>query len=136
MTTFVDTSAFYALLSVDDADHDRAATWLDTVAADTDEQLVTHNYVVAESIALIHRRLGAAVVRTFVDHLLPVCDVRFVDLQLHERAIAAYLAGLRRGSSFVDTTSFQLMRSENIGRAFAFDRDFTAEGFGTVPSVD
>jgi predicted nucleic acid-binding protein len=72
VTTFVDTSAFSALLSADDADHDRSATWLDTIAADTDEQLV----------------LGAAVVQTFVDQLLPVCDVGSVDPQLHERAIA------------------------------------------------
>ena len=132
MTTFVDTSAFYALLSLNDANNDRAMRWLETVAGD-DEHLVTHNYVVVESIALIHRRLGAAVVRTFVDHLLPACDVRFVEAALHERAIVAYLAGLRRGSSFVDTTSFQLMRTEGIRRAFAFDRDFIDEGFDTVP---
>ena len=91
MTTFVDTSAFYALLSDGDTDSEPAARWLDEVAARGDEHLITHNYVLTESIALIHRRLGSALVRTFIDQLLPVCDVRFVDHELHTRATAAYL---------------------------------------------
>ena len=133
MTTFVDTSAFYALLSDGDTDSEPAARWLDEVAARGDEHLITHNYVLTESIALIHRRLGSALVRTFIDQLLPVCDVRFVDHELHARATAAYLGGLSRTSSFVDRMSFELMRSEGIRRAFAFDRDFAREGFETVP---
>lgn len=133
MTTFVDTSAFFALMSLDDDAHDPASRWLDSTAADGDELLVTHNYVVSESIALIHRRLGAQAVRTFVDHVLPVCEVRFIDPLLHDRAIVACLAGLRTGTSFVDAASFQLMRSDGIRRAFAFDRDFVHQGFETVP---
>jgi len=133
VTTFVDTSAFYALLSDGDDGAGPAARWLDEVAARGDEHLVTHNYVVAESIALIHRRLGSALVRTFIDHLLPVSDIRFVDHELHARATAAYLGGLSRSSSFVDRTSFELMRTEGIRQAFSFDRDFEREGFETVP---
>lgn len=133
MTTFVDTSAFFALLSADDANNGRATRWLDEVAASEDEHLVTHSYVVIESIALIHRRLGTDLVRTFIDHLLPVCEIRFVDPGLHERAIVAYLASLRRRSSFVDRTSFEQMRAEGVRRAFAFDGDFANEGFEVAP---
>lgn len=133
MTTFVDTSAFFALLAGDDAESDRASRWLDEVASRDDERLITHNYVVVESIALIHRRLGTQSVRTFLDDLLPVCEVRFVDETLHERAVVAYLAGISRRSAFVDRMSFELMRAERIGRAFAFDPDFGREGFETVP---
>ncbi len=133
MTTFVDTSAFYAVLTHEDARQQRAARWLDDVAARGDEDLVTHNYVVTESITLIHRRLGIDLVRAFINDLMPVCRITFVDRELHERATAAYLAGLRRGSSFVDRVSFELMREEGIRRAFAFDSDFAREGFETVP---
>ena len=133
MTTFVDTSAFFAVLSGDDADNERATRWLNEVAASGDEDLVTHSYVVTESIALIHRRLGAELARTFIEHVLPVCRVRFVDADLHERATVAYLASLRRRSSFVDRTSFELMRLEGIRRAFSFDADFADEGFAVVP---
>jgi predicted nucleic acid-binding protein len=40
---------------------------------------------------------------------------------------------MSRGISFVDRTSFELMRAEGIARAFAFDRDFARQGFETVP---
>lgn len=133
MTTFVDTSAFFAVMSGDDAKSQHAARWLDEIAADQDEHLVTHSYVVSESIALIHRRLGTDLVRAFIDHLLPVCEIRFVDADLHERATIAYLASLRRGSSFVDRTSFELMRAEGVRRAFTFNGDFADEGFEVVP---
>jgi predicted nucleic acid-binding protein len=133
MTTFVDTSAFFAYLSGEDDRSERAARWLDDVAREQDEILLTHSYVVSESIALIHRRLGTDLVRTFIDDLLPVCEIRYVDADLHAYATSAYLAGLSRNASFVDRTSFELMRREGIRRAFAFDRDFAREGFETVP---
>ncbi len=133
MTTFVDTSAFYALLTQEDAQHDRASAWLDTIASEGSESLLTHNYVVLETISLVHRRLGGPMSRLFIESLLPVCETTFVDQDLHTRATIAFLAGLGRRPSFVDRVSFELMRARNIRRAFAFDPDFTREGFETVP---
>jgi predicted nucleic acid-binding protein len=132
-TTLVDTSAFITLLDDADPRFGDAFRWLDDVVTDRTESLVTHSYVVVETIAVIQRRFGVVAVRTFVDHLLPVCTVRFVDEPLHERATAAYLAGLDRQVSFVDRVSFELMRNEGIAQAFAFDPDFSREGFETVP---
>jgi predicted nucleic acid-binding protein len=120
---------------LDDAD-DRfndAFRWLDEVVTERNESLLTHNYIVVETIAVIQRRLGADATRAYIDHLLPVCEIRFVGESLHQRATAAYLAGLDLHFSFVDRMSFELMRSEGIGRAFAFDPDFAREGFETVP---
>jgi predicted nucleic acid-binding protein len=88
---------------------------------------------VVETITLVSARLGQATVRLLIDAVLPTCEVRFVDETLHTRAVAAYLAGLGRRISFVDRTSFELMRAEGTDQAFAFDRDFTREGFETVP---
>ena len=61
MTIFVDTSALYALASADDPIHDTAADLFRGLA---DAELVTHNYVIVESSALIHRRLGPSATRT------------------------------------------------------------------------
>jgi uncharacterized protein len=133
MTTLVDTSALFALISEGDPGHARALEWLENVAAHEDASLITHNYVMAETIALTHARLGTPAIRLLIDDVLPMCEIRFVDEELHERAVAAFLAGLGRRASFVDRTSFELMRSEGIERAFAFDRDFDREGFATVP---
>jgi predicted nucleic acid-binding protein len=132
VTTFVDTSAFYAMLSEDDARHEAAIRWLDE-ATTAGERLVTANYVVLESTALIHARMGNAAVRAFLEEVLPPIEVGFVDESLHRRATSAFLAGLGRRPSFVDRVSFEMMRETGIRRAFAFDPDFAREGFETVP---
>jgi len=131
--TFVDTSALYALLDADDDNHAAAASWFGGPGASATEVLVTHSYVVVESAALVHHRLGAPAVRDLFDALLPTLAVMFVDATLHARASAAYLAGLGRRVSFVDRVSFQLVRDTALDRAFAFDRDFAREGFIVVP---
>lgn len=133
MRTFVDTSALYALLDGDDDNHAAAASWFRAWREDPGHALVSHSYVVVETAALVHRRLGPAAVRAFFDAVLPVVEVRFVDEALHARAVAAYLAGLRRRCSFVDWVSFQVMRDGGLSTAFAFDRDFAQEGFALVP---
>lgn len=131
MRTFVDTSALYALLDEDDRNHRAAAAWL--AAADAADVLLSHSYVVVETAALVQRRLGPAAVRTLFDAFVPALSIVYVDDALHSRAVAAYLAGLRRRVSFVDWVSFQLMRDAGLERAFAFDSDFARERFATVP---
>jgi predicted nucleic acid-binding protein len=133
MTTFVDTSALFALVHDGDPAHARGLSWLEGITLDADEQLLTHSYVVTEAIVLTHARLGTPAVRMLLDDVIPAFEVRYVDEALHQRATTAYLAGLNRKVSFVDRTSFELMRAEGIRRAFAFDRDFAKEGFETVP---
>lgn len=131
MTTFVDSSALYALLSAEDPNHGVAAAWFRS--ADRDPNIVTHNYVVVETTALLQRRLGPDAVRAFLEDLLSPIDVLFVDEELHRLATSAFLAAVRRRPSLVDWVSFELMRHERIRRAFAFDRDFRAQGFTPVP---
>jgi predicted nucleic acid-binding protein len=133
MKTFVDTSALYALLDADDDNHAPAASWLSGPGARGSDALVTHSYVLVESSALVHHRLGGRAVRDLFDALVPALDVVFVDAELHARAAAAYLAGLGRRVSFVDRVSFQLVRDSSLDQAFAFDRDFATEGIRVVP---
>jgi hypothetical protein len=106
---------------------------MESVTRDTSARLITHNYVLVETTALLHSRLGVESVRAFADAVLPACEVSFVDHGLHERSMGAYLAGSGRRRSFVDHVSFQLMRRAAIDRAFTFDEDFAVEGFTSVP---
>jgi len=128
----VDTAAFYALVDDRDPNHGRAtATISDLVAAD--ETLLTHEYVIVEATALIQQRLGLVALRRFVDDLLPIVEVAWVDEDLHREAREALLAAGRRTVSLVDWTSFLVMRRHGVRRAFTFDPDFGAEGFEVVP---
>lgn len=133
MIEFVDTSAFFALLDADDDHRDRARShMLDVV--DGGIELLTHEYVVVETVALVQRRLGLGALRRFVDDLLPIVEVAWVDPGLHAEAREALLAAGRRTVSLVDRTSFLVMRRHGVRRAFTFDPDFGAEGFEVVPA--
>jgi len=132
VTVLVDTSAFVGLLNTDDRRQDQAVRALaDLRAAGT--PLLTHEYVVVETISLVQRRLGMGALRRFVDDLLPLVEIEWVDPALHAEAREAMLAGGQRGVSLVDWTSFLVMRRRGIETAFAFDDDFVAQGFRTLP---
>lgn len=115
---------------MDNADHEHARAAFRQLEQ---ESRITHNYVVVESTALVQRRLGSLLTRALLEDLVPVLDVVWVDEGLHRAAASAFLATLRRKTSFVDAVSFELMRRRGIETAFAFDRHFAAEGFRVIP---
>lgn len=131
-TVLVDTSALYAYLDAADEQHtlalDRMRRLFDSVAAN-ERAALTHSSVVVESVALVQRRLGMEAVRDLLDNVLSPIEVRFVDADLHTRAVVALLAADRRDISLVDWTSFELMRELRIDHALAFDDDFADHGF-------
>lgn len=131
MTTFVDTSAWYAVLDEADPNHTPAAVTLRSLLPA--EALVTHSYVVVETIALVQRRLGLGAVDSFVSKLLSPVRVTWVDPDLHDRAVGAMLAARHRDVSLVDWTSFELMRRHGMSSAFTFDSDFANQGFSVLP---
>ena len=130
--TFVDSSALYAV--IDDRDPNHAAAGETLRFLIDAERLITHNYVLVESLALLQRRLGAEAARALFDGLLPVLEVEWVDRDLHHLAATAAMATGSRRASLVDWASFGLMRARGIVRAFAFDRDFAAQGFTLIPA--
>ena len=132
MRTFVDTSALYAMLDENDANHGRAARWMSGPGRDLERTLITHSYVVVESAALVKRRLGTAAVRALLDALVPALATVYVDEPLHHAAVIGFRGAANRKASFVDWVSFQLMREASIEEAFAFDSDFRAQGFRLV----
>jgi uncharacterized protein len=88
---------------------------------------------VLEATALVHRRLGGVATRDLLEELVPTLEMTWVGAELHDRAVSALLGAARRRVSLVDWVSFEVMRRHGIEQAFAFDRDFAAQGFETVP---
>lgn len=134
MSVFVDTSALYALLDTGDRNHASAERGLLAVL-DAPGRLLTHSYVVAESCALVQRRLGPERAIHLLDELLPLCRIVWVNAELHETAVAEFRASASRSVSLVDRVSFALMRREAVGTAFAFDRDFEEQGFALLAAA-
>jgi uncharacterized protein len=129
VSVFIDTSALFALLDEDDAHHMDASDLLRRLAG---VELVTHTFVVLETAALVGRRLPWEASERLVGGILPVIGVVTVDDPLYASALAAYRQSETRSVSLVDRTSFALMASRGIRRAFAFDDDFEREGFELV----
>ncbi len=59
----------------------------------------------------------------------PRLDVKFIRAELEHEALSWLRRHDEREYSFVDATSFAVMRSLRIGEALAFDGDYTAAGF-------
>jgi predicted nucleic acid-binding protein len=132
MRVFIDTSAFYALLDRDDENHRKAKNaWADLLK--NDDTLVTNNYVLVETFALIQHRLGVDAVRGFQNDILPLVNIEFVVPELHRSGVSGLLAASRRNLSLVDCVSFEMMRTLEVKMAFAFDPHFKEQGFNTLP---
>ena len=129
---FVDTSAILAFLDADQPSH-QAVTRAWRAGLDAGWPLYTSNYVLVETYALSQRRLGMEAVRAIANVIAPLLRPLWVDETVHGAAVAALLSANRRGLSFVDCTSFELMRRHGIGRVLAIDDDFTDQGFELVP---
>lgn len=126
MVVFLDTSAIYALANSADDNHLRAVRGLQAIT-DAGQELLVHNYVLLESAALLHRRLGWDAVRRFLRDA-STFQVRWVDEALHDAAVDR-LVKKRGRSSLVDEVSFLVMREVGTRDALAFDQDFAKEGF-------
>jgi predicted nucleic acid-binding protein len=95
------------------------------------ERLLTHNYVLVESLALLQHRLGtAAAVK--LGQSASGFEIVWVDRPLHEEAVRRFARAGRRRVSLVDHVSFLVMKSRGIDKALAFDPDFLSEGFSLL----
>ena len=132
MRSFIDTSAFYALLDRDDESHPKAKrVWVDLLSGE--DTLITSNYVLVETFALLQHRLGMEAARGFQGDVLPLVNVEFVNSDIHRSGVSAFLSMSRRNLSLVDCVSFEMMRTLEIKAVFAFDPHFREQGFDILP---
>jgi len=133
LNILVDTSAFLAVLDQRDLNHPAAkARWIEML--NRGDELVSHNYILVETSAVVLRRLGLDAVRVFERDVVPVLRLVWVTREIHEAAAGAHLVAARRTLSLVDCVSFEVMRRTGVLTAFAFDRHFREYGYETIPS--
>jgi predicted nucleic acid-binding protein len=130
---FVDTSGFYAALDRSDPNHG-AALALFKESDRGDWHLLSHNYVIPETWALVQARLGWNAVETWLRLLLPRCEVVWIDEGLHATAAARCRQAKARRLSLTDCVSIELMGREHIREVLAYDEHFAAEGF-VIPKL-
>ena len=128
---FVDTSFWVALRNARDPHHAHAAALL---VEHADTTLLTTNHVRGETWTYLRRRAGHGSAVAFLDTIdaSPRVRIETVDLAAETTAIAWLRVRDEREYSFVDATSFVVMRQRRITDALAFDGDFSAAGFVEV----
>jgi len=124
---FLDTSAILALTDNRDLYHRDAVNHL-AAAEEQGEAIVTHSYIVVESVALIQKRLGYDPALKFL-HDVEAFDIVWVDDSLHHAAVQAFETNRSHGISFVDAVSFEMMRRQGITRYIGYDQHFEQAGF-------
>lgn len=127
---FVDTGGFCAVQIPQDRWHADAAGTLRAAVASR-VRLVTTNLVVGETFTLLRVRFGSVAAWRFKESLDRSGRLEIV--RVDERAERSAWALLRQFAdqpfSFVDATSFVVMKDRRIRRALAYDRHFAAAGF-------
>lgn len=121
-----DTSFWVALAATRDRHHlEAAALW----AGQREPVLVT-NHVAGETWTFLRRRAGHRAAMTALA-VFRSQRAYLVHVEAHHEDEAWKWLGRHdeRPYSFVDATSFAVMRSRRIREALAFDDDFTAAGF-------
>lgn len=134
---FVDTSAWFSLMIAGDRRHAQVRS-AHAKLYRGGSLFVTSNLVLGELYTLLSARTSASGFWTFRDRVLASDRVRVLNLA-PEQFDAAFLLLQRRKDksySFVDATSFALMRDERIGTALTLDRRFAQEGFTVTPTPE
>lgn len=130
---FVDTSFFVALRNARDRQHRNALQLLET---HNQVPLVTTNHVRGETWTYLRRRAGHGSAVDFIDALenSPRIEVVRISEEQEQEALNWLRQHDEREYSFVDATSFMLMKSQRVRDAFAFDGDFSTAGFQELRS--
>ncbi|MHB8670140.1 MAG: type II toxin-antitoxin system VapC family toxin [Acidimicrobiales bacterium] len=127
---FADTSFWVALALRRDHHHDEASSlW-----KERGEDLLATNHVLGEVWTFLRRRDGHATARRALRLIRRSSAVEVVHVtdDLEDEAWHWLDRHDERSYSFVDSTSFAVMRRRSLLEAFAFDGDFAAAGFVEV----
>ena len=126
---FVDTSAYYAFIDRTDVSHIAAQSQFIRMFGDGTE-LVTTNFVLAETHALLLNRIGhiAAIrfLNTFFQSSMTLIRVTEADETSARQII---FAASDKDYSYTDATSFAVMNRLHIKVAFTLDHHFAQQGF-------
>ena len=132
MSIFIDTSAFLAVLNANDQYHPAAnQSWDEMLASDS--TLISSNYIILETTALLQHRFGIEAVRLFETDVLPIIEIIWIEETVHKQGISALLTANRCDLSLVDCTSFEIMRHIGLDTVFTFDPHYREQGFSLIP---
>ncbi|MGH2561744.1 MAG: type II toxin-antitoxin system VapC family toxin [Thermomicrobiales bacterium] len=129
---FVDTSAYFALVNDRDIDYPRVLAIATRLTAEG-RRLFTTNFVLAETHAMVLRRLGREVAVRVLDEIdqgsAKIVRVSARDERRARQIVTRYTD---KDFSLTDALSFAVMERLRIAYAFTLDDDFAQYGYQIV----
>lgn len=135
MKLFVDTGAFIALTDADDENH-KAAVAFYRNSKEKGARFVTTNFVVCETMNYLGAKVSHPVAVLFRENLKKSGFIEMITVtpSIEDAAFAIFKRYTDKEFSFTDCTSFSIMRSLKLKKAFAFDKHFGQfEGISRLP---
>ena len=131
---FIDTGAFLAACLPRDQYYGPSRELWEQLG-DLAPRVYSSDAVFQETMGLLHRRAGVEYAIRWGESQLQGRAINWlpVDTQTRRGCLPWLRKYADQGVSFVDATTFVLMRRENIPHVFSFDRHFTAAGFRSWP---
>jgi uncharacterized protein len=123
---FLDTSGLLSLYDASDAFHQDAVREFRRA-----NRLLTHNYVLAELVALVNarnlpRQDALDYIKDLLDH--PLIDILWVDEAFHRAGLDLLYRRADKSYSLCDAISFLQLQARGITEALTTDRHFEQEG--------
>lgn len=124
---FLDTSGLLSLFDSRDAFHNEAMR-----AFHRADRLLTHNYVLAELVALTNarnlpRQESLGFLRDLMDH--PLIEVFWIDEASHRAGMDLLDSRMDKSYSLCDAISFLQMQERGVTESLTTDHHFEQEGF-------
>lgn len=128
----LDTSALYALVSSTDAFHARAKSSYERLL-DWEWELCVTSFILVETSALIHHRLGFPPLQTFMETVQSdLFNMIWIENTIYGEAWSRMMQREGRIFSMVDWTT--IVAAERLKASiFTFDQDFRQEGALVFP---
>ncbi len=137
LRVLIDADALVALAHEDDANHSKAIA----LFAQLEQQSVyftISNYVLAEVVTVISRKIGHHAAIIFIDEIKSTpksIDEYWITEGIEQRAIALFKKQTSKNVSFVDCTNMALMDIEGFDALFSFDAIYTKNGYKIVQTA-
>jgi len=130
---FADTSALYAFVDKNDANHGDAREAV-TRLARAGRRIVATDYVVTETVNLANARGGVNVAIRVLDLIEQSAgiQVEWVGVDRFDQAKTFFRKHSDHGYSFTDCTSFVVMRELRLTEVLTTDHHFVEAGFRTL----
>ena len=129
----IDTSAIYGIVSIGDRFHSQSREIYSELLERGDRLYVT-SYVLVESAALIHRRLGFKTLREFMESIEGVWETLWIYQSTHEQI---WNRMRDYGDSRLSLVDWSVIISAEVTRSaiFTFDSDFAQQGLTVIPAL-